>query len=230
MAPRDVRLCFLGDSLTAGIGDIGQKGWVGRLAEGFCPDGIALTHYNLGVRTDTSSEVISRWRGEVSVRLRPDATRGIVVSFGVNDTRDSFVATHPVELTVGNLDRLLMEAGTEGLPVLVVGLLPVADPAHNERSRTYDSALQSVCARRDVPFIEVFSPMLQTPEWMREVPLTDGLHPGPAGYQKLAECIAPRWRGWLRSLTEPAITRAEARLTTRCTGIAAPAPDHRSSR
>lgn len=196
----DVRVCFLGDSLTAGVGDAGQRGWVGRIAEQYCPDEIALTHYNLGVRTDTSTEVLARSGREVAVRLPESVERGLVVSFGVNDARAGFFPTHPVEVTVGNLVDLLDQAGRDDMPVLVVGLLPVADHAHNERSARYDAAVQDLCAQRGVPFVEVFEPMLSDPVWMREVPLGDGLHPGPAGYQELADLIGPRWAAWLRTV------------------------------
>lgn len=207
----DARVCFVGDSLTAGVGDAGQRGWVGRVAEGFRPPDVALTHYNLGVRTDTSVEVLARWRSEVRARLAPHAVNALVVSFGVNDAREPFAQTHPVSLAVDNLQRLLDDAARAGLPTMVVGLLPVADPAHNHRSAAYDRAFRDACAARHVPFVEVLEPMLHDPTWMREIPRGDGLHPGPGGYQALAKRIGPAWSAWLAGLAAHAAETGEDR-------------------
>ncbi|WP_347059518.1 hypothetical protein ABC795_03530 [Blastococcus sp. HT6-30] len=49
MPPADLRVCFLGDSSTAGVGDDDGLGWVGRLAASARRYGTALTGYNLGV-------------------------------------------------------------------------------------------------------------------------------------------------------------------------------------
>ena len=198
--PTDVRVCFLGDSLTAGVGDVGQRGWVGRLVEGSTPGDVELTHYNLGVRTDTSSEVLARWHAEVAARRAPKAACALVVSFGVNDARDRFVDTHPVSLASANLAALLDGAAEESLPVLAVGLVPVADAGHNARSVDYDRAFQEVCRTRGVPFIEVFEAMVHTEAWTREVASGDGLHPSAGGYQALADLIGPRWADWLETV------------------------------
>jgi hypothetical protein len=82
---RDVRVCFLGDSFVAGIGDPQVRGWVGRVAERTVPLLGTMTAYNLGVRRDTSADVLARWADECARRLPPTMEGRIVVSFGVND-------------------------------------------------------------------------------------------------------------------------------------------------
>lgn len=80
-----MRICAIGDSLVADVGDPEHRGWVGRRAT--ATHDPSLTLYNLGVRRDTTRDVLARWRREIPPRLRtPDPIEGrIAVSFGVND-------------------------------------------------------------------------------------------------------------------------------------------------
>src|SRR5918997_5203792 len=64
----DRRVFFVGDSFVAGIGDPQHRGWVGRLAERAHRIGAPITAYNLGVRRDTSDDILRRWADEVAVR------------------------------------------------------------------------------------------------------------------------------------------------------------------
>jgi lysophospholipase L1-like esterase len=82
----DLRVCFVGDSFVAGVGDPEHLGWVGRIAARTHRAGQPLTTYNLGIRRNTSDDVIARWRVECAQRLPADCTGMIVASFGVNDT------------------------------------------------------------------------------------------------------------------------------------------------
>jgi lysophospholipase L1-like esterase len=51
----DLRVCFLGDSLTFGQGDESGRGWPGRVVLNARAAGVNLTGYNLGVRGDTGA-------------------------------------------------------------------------------------------------------------------------------------------------------------------------------
>ncbi|HET6502949.1 MAG TPA: GDSL-type esterase/lipase family protein [Amycolatopsis sp.] len=83
---QDLRVCFVGDSFVAGVGDPGHQGWVGRIAARTEHTGRPLTTYNLGVRRDTSANVLARWHVECAPRLPAGCAAMIVLSFGVNDT------------------------------------------------------------------------------------------------------------------------------------------------
>ena len=65
---RDVGLCFVGSSMTAGYGDPKGLGWVGRVVSRTQHPDLDLTAYNLGVRGDTSADVMARWRTETAPR------------------------------------------------------------------------------------------------------------------------------------------------------------------
>ena len=66
--PRDLALVFLGASLVAGVGDPKGQGWVTRVVGRTQHPDLELTAYNLGVRGDTSADVLHRWASEVPLR------------------------------------------------------------------------------------------------------------------------------------------------------------------
>ena len=72
----DLRVCFLGDSFVAGVGDPEHRGWVGRLAARTSREGQPLTVYDLGVRRETSRDLLRRWHGKCVPRLPAGARAG----------------------------------------------------------------------------------------------------------------------------------------------------------
>ncbi|WP_298591436.1 GDSL-type esterase/lipase family protein [uncultured Kocuria sp.] len=83
---RDIRVCFVGDSFVAGIGDSTGLGWVGRVTAAGLARGLRLTTYNLGVRRETSVQIGQRLVAETTPRLAAAEDPRIVISCGVNDT------------------------------------------------------------------------------------------------------------------------------------------------
>ena len=158
-APADVRICFVGDSFVAGTGDEQHLGWTGRLAASSHTHGQALSSYNLGVRRDTSTDVLARWHTECTPRLPPGCRAGVVLSFGVNDTtlEAGALRTAP-DVSAANLHTLLGQAHHAGWPVLVVGPPAVEDEVHNERTAVVDAAFTDVCAGHQVPYVSVSYP------------------------------------------------------------------------
>jgi acyl-CoA thioesterase I len=189
---------FVGDSFVAGVGDPQHRGWVGRLAERAYRVGAPITAYNLGVRRDTSDDILRRWADEVAVRRAAGAQERLVVSFGVNDTTDDGRATRVVpEYSVANLHTLLADAAATGLPALMVGPPPVADRVQNRRIAALDEQFAAVCAETGAPYVTVFAPLRDAPVWMDEVAAGDGAHPGAAGYDLLTDLVEPVWQEWL---------------------------------
>lgn len=184
----DVRVCFVGDSFVAGYGDPEHRGWVGRVAAG-----AAVTAYNLGIRRDSSADVLARWAAECGRRLPAEVDGRIVMSFGVNDVvQDVAPAT-----SVANLAALLDEIAQAGHRVLVVGPPPVADDARNALIMALSSAFAVVCDAAGVPFVAVVDTLVADPVWRAEVAAGDGAHPGAAGYARLATLVAPSWSAFV---------------------------------
>lgn len=192
----DRRVCFVGDSFVAGVGDPEHRGWVGRIVARSHRDGSPVTAYNLGVRRDTSDDVRSRLPAETAARWVPGCDNRLVVSFGVNDTTEVEGAVRvPSERSLANLLAVAEHAAARDAAMLVVGPPPVADPAQNDRI----AALDRRFAAAGLPYVSVVDDLLAEPEWMHEVRTGDGAHPGAVGYELLAALVLPAWRAWVRS-------------------------------
>lgn len=195
---RDLRVCFLGDSFVAGIGDPEHSGWVGRVAARTHGAGHALTAYNLGVRRQTSVDVLARARDECAPRL-PDACDGrVVISVGTNDTTwEGSGPRVPPDASAAALIELLAITAAAGWPTLVVGPPPVADQEQDQRIAALDGIFARVSRDAGVSYVPVLASLSASPVWLREAQDGDGAHPGAAGYAELAALVWPAWVGWL---------------------------------
>lgn len=194
----DLRVCFLGDSFVAGVGDPEHRGWVGRLCARSTSAGRPLTAYVLGVRRRTSRDVLQRWEGECAPRLPPDCDGRLVLSFGVNDSAfEGDTERVPADESRANLTTLLRQIRAAGWKALVVGPPPVADPTHNERIAALDEAFSGITSAAGIAYAGVYERLLIDPDWMTEVAANDGSHPGAAGYARLADLVGEPWRAWL---------------------------------
>ncbi|MBF6164600.1 G-D-S-L family lipolytic protein [Streptomyces gardneri] len=195
---RDLRVCFVGDSFVAGVGDPRCLGWAGRLASAAHAEGVPLTAYNLGVRRQTSSEILERFGAECASRL-PEGTDGrVVLSFGVNDAiyENGGPRVSPEE-SVANLLALHGQAAERHWPILMVAPPPIADDEHNARTAALEERFSRACAVSDVPFVRVHEALRDNTVWAAEVRAGDGAHPGARGYDEITALIAPHWREWL---------------------------------
>lgn len=194
-----MRLCFVGDSIVQGTGDPDCLGWVGRLCAAARRHGLDLTGYNLGVRRDTSADVRARWRAEVARRLPADLPAGILFSFGVNDTTwEAGRQRIPLEATLAHARAILEEA--RGLaPLLWIGPPPLLDEAQNRRLAALDAELLRLCDVAGVPHVTVFAALRGSRAWRDDLAAGDGVHPGRAGYEALAQLIgsSKEWTAWL---------------------------------
>lgn len=192
---RDVRVCFVGDSFVAGTGDTRVLGWTGRVCARAIAHGFAVTHYNLGVRRDTSADILARWRQECRRRLPASVDGRVVLSFGVNDT-DLENGTRRVDAaaSVANARRIWDGARAE-FAVCTIGPPPVADAGHNERIAELSRALESAAAQTGTAFLPVFDALSSSEVWMTEVAENDASHPRAGGYDVLA-ALVERWHRW----------------------------------
>jgi lysophospholipase L1-like esterase len=200
MTSRDVRVCALGDSYVAGVGDPQHLGWVRRLAARTHTGGLPLTVYDLGVRMNTLADVAARWRTECDPRLPPGCEGRVLVAGGVNDTTAAGdgVRVAPDD-AVRHLRAVTTVARERGWQVLVVGPAAVDDDAHNARAARLDTVLAAACLDDGVPYVSVHGALAADPTWRREVRDGDGAHPSSGGYAVLAALVEPAWTAWLDS-------------------------------
>ena len=191
-----MRLLAFGDSIVAGAGDPDHLGWVGRATAGRRD----ITLYNLGVRRETSADIAARWRREAEPRMVNGEPMRMVFAFGANDCQvENGAPRVPAAQSLLNARAILTEAA--GLcPVLMVGPAPMTDAGVSARLEALNEHLKALCARLQVPFIDVFRPLAVDGLWSSEAAKWDGAHPGAAGYQRLADLVAahPAWRAFTR--------------------------------
>jgi lysophospholipase L1-like esterase len=200
-ADRDIRICFVGDSFINGVGDRAYLGWTGRLCNSASERGYRLTYYNLGIRGQTSSDIESRWLQEVSARLPTGCERRVVFSFGVNDTAlEHGKPVHGLATSLISTRRIINTAKLR-YPVLVVGPPPIAEPERNPGIQALSEQFSQLCEELGVPYLDVFTPLLESTTWMTEVAEVDGSHPNAAGYAELARLVW-KWPAWARFITQ----------------------------
>ncbi len=193
---RDVGLCFVGASTTAGYGDPKGLGWVGRVVSRTQHPDLDLTAYNLGVRGNTSADVMARWRGECGPRWAGRAERRLVISVG---TADVLTGASMARSRL-NLANILDEASSSGIAAFVVGLTPGLDAELNARIESLAQAQADVCARRGVTYVDCFRPLVGHDQWIGELAAgPDQAHPGQAGYGLIAWLVLHNgWYDWMR--------------------------------
>jgi acyl-CoA thioesterase I len=194
--PRDVAIVFIGASLVAGVGDPKGQGWVSRVVGRTQHPDLELTAYNLGVRGNTSADVLERWRVECPPRWAGRAERRLVISVGTADAAGGITLTrHRL-----NLANILDDAASAGIGTFVVSPPPSDDDELNDKLDVLVEAQADVCSRRGVPFVDCFRPLQAHEQWRSDVAASQvPHHPGQAGYGLIAWLVLHNgWYDWLQ--------------------------------
>jgi acyl-CoA thioesterase I len=198
MERRDLRICFIGDSFVNGTGDENFLGWTGRVCAALLDDSLTLTHYNLGVRRQTSADILQRWEPECSQRL-PDFCDGrVVLSCGINDmVLENGRTRVAVEDSVANVRSILQRACAR-YKTLMAGPAPVGDDDLNTRIAPLADAYEKTASELGVPYINIFPLLVHDQAYLAESRVNDGYHPQSGGYAKIASIALAAMRNWCR--------------------------------
>ncbi|MBO1767551.1 GDSL-type esterase/lipase family protein [Allobranchiibius sp. GilTou38] len=192
---RAIGLCFVGDSYVAGIGDPKALGWVSRVIARTPQPGVELATYNLGIRGQSSTDVLARWQRECEPRWSQSNERRLVLGLGLHDVL-SQMSTARSRL---NLANILDDASSGAIATFVVGPPPTLDAELNARLEVLVDAQADVCSRRGVTYVDCFRPLLGHDQWMSDLSAGDGWHPGQAGYGLIAWLVLHAgWQSWLQ--------------------------------
>ena len=110
-----IRIGFVGDSITHGTGDETLLGWTYRVGQAEAAKGHDVTVYNLGIRADTSALVEARWDIEVNSRLKADMNCATVWAIGINDSAHEKTASTdglrvPLDESLDRISRMINTA------------------------------------------------------------------------------------------------------------------------
>jgi len=197
-APARLRVCVVGDALVAGVGDPKALGWVGRVVAR-TPHETAISVFPLGVPGETTADLAARWWEESRRRFGgggSDDLAGcrLVLGLGHGDT----VQNLSLPRSRLNLANVLDDAHSRGLPAFVVGPPPAAHHEDNQRIHELSTTFGDVCRRRDVIYVDTFSPLVTHEDWLTDLAAGDGVHPRQAGYGLIAWLVLHGgWYEWL---------------------------------
>jgi len=209
---KELRMCFVGDSLLLGTNDDNYLGWPGRLCRREHEAGHDVSLYNLGIRADTSEKIAARWRHECQVRLPETSPGALVFSFGANDCADleGFGRRVPLERSIA-VARGMLESAAAWKPTLWIGPPPVDDSRQpfraapsvvyhfpSSRIGELSGAYAEVAASLDIPYFDLYRHLINDPAWPGMYEKNDGVHPIAAGYDIVGEHIFnwDAWRTW----------------------------------
>lgn len=195
---KDIRICFVGDSFVNGTGDETSLGWAGRLCASVSTSITPITYYNLGIRRNTSEDILHRWKNECDVRLPESCDARIVLSCGVNDTViENGKLRVPLESSIINIKIILK--GMKKYKLIMVGPPPIDDYIQNTRIETISKAFENEAKKLGIPFIELYSSLINDKSYRHEISNNDGAHPQSNGYSKISAIIASSSSWWFKS-------------------------------
>ena len=213
-----IRIGFVGDSITHGTGDETLLGWTYRVGQAEAAKGHDVTVYNLGIRADTSALVEDRWNIEVNSRLKAEMNCATVWAIGINDSAHEKTASTdglrvPLDESLDRISRMINTAKSVG-PALWIGPTPVIEEMmpidrlpgviydfRNEMIATYSNAFAVKAAEIGVPYLDLYSDLAGDPDWDASLRASDGLHPNADGYVMMAARVTAwnAWRNWFDS-------------------------------
>lgn len=187
-----VNIFFVGDELVAGYGDARALGWTGRVLARTSNEP-PLMPLTLAIPGENTDSLAKRWAEEVGRRIHPEEDNRLVLGLGSHDL-DSGQTLARARLHLANtLDAALRLR----LRSFVVGPPPRRDvPRKIQEDLT--RAFADVCARRDLPYVDTFTPLVDHEQWNTDISVSGGYEPRQAGYGLIAWLVLHNgWNEWL---------------------------------
>lgn len=190
-----MRIVFVGDSLTVGVGDPQYLGWPGRLCAASPAAGLGLTLYNLGVRSETSRHIKARLARAAAASASPRRGPDRAVLWRQRRQDRERPAQGRAGRIRGHLFDIVSRA-TALCPTLVVGPPPL-DDAYRCRIEELSDVFAGVCAEMGVGYLEMCRPLCRERAYLDSLVASgDGYHPEAEGYAAFAARVAA-WDAWL---------------------------------
>jgi lysophospholipase L1-like esterase len=162
--------------------------------------------YELGVDSDSTSELLDRFENELRSRIALLEGEEILVIFqiGINDAcrlNKKRIEKKSMKMFEENINKLIVKSKGIADRIVFLGLTPVdekkTDPVYwtdahsflNKNIIAYDSIISRVCEKRGVIFIDIYSEFTHG-DYTKL--LFDGLHPNSAGHEKIFETVCSR--------------------------------------
>jgi lysophospholipase L1-like esterase len=89
----------------------------------------------------------------------------------------------------------ILSVAQQKYPVLMIGPPPILEAEQNDRTKILSNRFGKLCTELNVHYLDIFTPLCQSVEWLTAVQDGDGDHPGAEGYIAIANLIQ-RWSAW----------------------------------
>jgi len=172
-APGEMRVVFMGDSIT--------DGW-GRKYGEFFP---GKPYVNRGISGQTTPQMLIRFRPDV-INLN---ARAVVILAGTNDIAKN-TGPETLEDIENNMMSMADLARANGLKVVLASLTPVCDYIKPQTERRPPSEIvalnqwiKSYCEKNGDVYLDYYSAMIDDHQMFKRELTYDGLHPNAQGYQ-----------------------------------------------
>jgi acyl-CoA thioesterase I len=183
-----IKIAFLGDSLTAGLGLLSSEAYPSLIQDAFTAEGYTQVEVvNAGVSGDTTAGGLRRVNGVLD-----QGASILVVALGGNDALRGLT----VKDTHDNLAGILQAAGRHDVGIVLAGML-----APTNLGQDYQTAFAAVYPQvaREYPKNLVFVPfLLEGVAGHPGLNQADGIHPNAQGARVVADLLYPK----LRSLVD----------------------------
>ncbi len=185
------QIFVFGNSIVQGCYDDKFGGWVERLKVFYMKYDENTIIYNLGVRGDTTNELIERFEFEIKQRRDIEEEIIIVISIGIND---SYLSN--IKKFEENINKLIKLSKKYTNNIIFLGLNSVIEEItnpvpwnkeafyKNENIRKFNDALKKSSKENKVFFINIFG-LLNKNDFYSD----DGVHPNPKGHEKIFEVV-----------------------------------------
>lgn len=184
---RSIRVVALGDELLTGAGDPKGLGWFGRV-QARLPQGEDVAFFPLAKIGETTADLLARWHSEAMPRFSPETENYLIVCPSSKDI-DAGITISRSRL---NLASLLDEALRAGVSVFVVGPTPTGVSEYDSEVAHLNEGFADVVKRRQLRYVDCFSPLREHEGWLGEISAHPRRHPGQVGYGLIAWLVLNR--------------------------------------
>ena len=181
-SPGEIRVVFMGDSITEGWG---MKATATSPARGeFFP---GKPYINRGISGQTTPQMLVRFRQDV-ILLKPKV---VVLLAGTNDIAEN-TGKETIEEIGNNIASMSEIAHANGIRVVLCSVLPASDfhwhkglePA--PKIKALNAWMKNYAAKNGFVYVDYYSPMVNSEGGLKAELSPDGVHPNKAGYDLMA--------------------------------------------
>ncbi|MGB6175391.1 MAG: arylesterase [Methylocella sp.] len=182
-----LKIIAFGDSLVAGFGLPNDAAFPAVLEKTLRAEGYRVRIVNAGVSGDTASGGRARLDWALG-----DGADGVILELGGND----MLRGVDPEVTKAALDAILGELKARNIKVLIAGMKAASSLGQDYKTR-FDAIYPALAKKYDAPLYPFF---LEGVAGEPALKLGDGLHPNPAGVERIVKGILPDVRAFLDQL------------------------------